>query len=144
MSIMDIDGCVKIFESDFARCYTLKEKGIILCEMKAGYVPISNFKETFQVLADEVKEGGYSKFVFDKSSLRTFHQPSMKWYFTEWKTKMLEYGLYKHFKVLPDIDWFKKSVAAARKPLLSQFPENILAKLRIEYYDSVQEAIDAE
>lgn len=144
LNIMDIDGFVKIFESEFARCYTSKSKGVIVCEMKVGYVPINNFKETFQVIADEVQEGGYSKFVFDKTSLRTFHQPSMKWYFTEWKTKMLAHGLHKHFKILPDIEWFKKSVEAARKPLLLQFPKDVLEQLRIEYFESVEQAVDAE
>jgi hypothetical protein len=141
---MEIEGFTKVFESEFARCYVAPERGIVLCNMKVGYVPILNFKETFHVLAEEVMKGGFTKFVFDKSSLKTFHQPSMKWYFTEWKTKMLEYGLHKHFKVLPEIDWFKKSVEAARKPLLKQFPDEVLSKLRIEYFDTVQQAIDAE
>lgn len=141
---MESLGFTKIFEGEFSEVYSSLEEKTIVCVMKVGYVPISNFKDTFHVMGDEVMNGGYEKLVFDKTALRTFHQPSMKWYFTEWKTKMLEFGLTKHFKILPEIDWFKKSVEAARKPLLKQYPENVLKQLRIEYYNSVEEAIKAK
>lgn len=137
-------GFTKIFESEFAECYIHEEAKTIACAMKVEYVPIQKFKETFEVIGDEVKSGQYEKFIFDKTSLRTFHQPSMKWYFTEWKTELVNYGLIKHFKILPDIPWFKKSVEVARKPLIKNYPEEILSKLRIEYYDSVEEAFKAK
>lgn len=137
-------GFTKIFESEFAACYVFPEKKTIACEMKVGYVPIQNFKETFYALADEIKAGDFEKFIFDKTALRTFHQPSMKWYFTEWKTEMLQYGLKLHFKILPEIPWFKKSVEVARKPLINNYPKEVIDKLRIEYYDSVELALQAK
>lgn len=137
-------GFTKVFESEYAVCYTHEESKTIGCEIKVEYIPISKFKETFQALAEEVKAGNFEKFIFDKSALKTFHQPSMKWYFTEWKTELLNYGLNKHFKILPDLPWFKKSVEVARKPLLKNYPPEILSQLRIEYYDTVALAFEAK
>lgn len=137
-------GFEQIFVNEFASGYANNEKRIIACVLNKDYVPISRFKEIFEMLGDEIKEGDFEKFVFDKTKLRTFHQPSMKWYFTEWKTEMIHYGVVKHFKVLPELDYFKKAVEAARKPLLKQFPQDMLAKLRIEYFDTLEEAVNAE
>ncbi len=142
---MEEFGFTKIFESEQAACYADEDQKTIGCVLKVEYVPIKKFKETFNALADEVKEAGtFEKFIFDKSALRTFHQPSMKWYFTEWKQELMDYGLYKHFKILPDIAWFKKSVEVARKPLEKKFPKEVARKLRIEYYESVADAIKAD
>ena len=139
-------GFEQIFANEYANGYINPEKKAIAIVTLTDYIPIKNFRQLFHMMSDEVIEGEhqYEKFVFDKSALRTFHQPSMKWYFTEWKIKMLEYGLHKHFKILPDLGYFKKAVEAARKPLLAKYPKETLEKLRIEYYDSLEEAVNAE
>lgn len=138
-------GFEQIFANEFGAGYTNKEKGVIALVATSDYIPILKFKQLFEMLADEVKygEASYSKFVFDKSSLRTFHQPSMKWYFTEWKTEMLEYGITKHYKILPTLEYFRKAVEAARKPLLAKYPKEIMAQLSINYFETVEEAINA-
>ena len=136
-------GFTKIFVNEYAEGYVHEEKQVIACVMVADYIPITKFKQLFEMMADEIREGHFTKFVFDKSALRTFHQPSMKWYFTEWKTEMLQYGLHKHYKVLPDLDYFRRSVEAARKPLLAKYPKEILAQLKIEYFETVEEAVNA-
>lgn len=140
---MESLGFTQIFVNEFAAGYINEEKKSIGCVLTADYVPITKFKQVFEMLADEIREGDYEKFVFDKSNLRTFHQPSMKWYFTEWKTEMVNYGVNKHFKVLPKLEYFRKSVEAARKPLLAKYPKDILEKLRIEYFETVEEAVKA-
>ncbi|WP_421873214.1 hypothetical protein [Marinoscillum sp.] len=137
-------GFEQIFVNEYATGYIHTDKKTIACAINKDYVPITRFKEIFEMLADEIKSGDYSKFVFDKSKLRTFHQPSMKWYFTEWKTEMIHHGVTKHFKVLPELDYFKRAVEAARKPLLAKYPKELLAQLRIEYFESVEEAVKAE
>jgi len=137
-------GFTEIFVNEFATGYIHETDKIIACVLTADYVPITRFKQIFEMLADEIKSGDYNKFVFDKSHLRTFHQPSMKWYFTEWKTEMINYGLNRHFKVLPKLDYFRKAVEAARKPLLAKYPKETLDKIRIEYFESVEDAVSAD
>ncbi len=137
-------GFTEIFVNEYAKGLVNEEKKMIGCVLTADYVPIGKFKQIFEMLSDEIKEGEYTKFVFDKSNLRTFHQPSMKWYFTEWKTEVINYGLTKHYKVLPKLEYFRKSVEAARKPLLAKYPKELLAKLKIEYFETVEEAVNAE
>lgn len=143
-AMQTLEGFTNIFLNDMAAGYVNEDSKTIACIITADYIPITKFKQLFEMLGDEIKEGNFEKFVFDKSKLRTFHQPSMKWYFTEWKTVMMEYGVVKHFKVLPELDYFRKAVEAARKPLLAQYPEAILSKLRIEYFETLEEAIKAK
>jgi hypothetical protein len=138
-------GFEQIFANEFGSGYINEKESAIALVAEADYIPIKNFKQLFEMLEDEIEENPvYQKFIFDKRALRTFHQPSMKWYFMDWKTRMIEYGLNRHFKLLPDLGYFKKAVEAARKPLLKKYPEEILAKLRIEYYDDVASALKAE
>ncbi|MEM6734967.1 MAG: hypothetical protein AAF620_02750 [Bacteroidota bacterium] len=138
-------GFEQIFTNQFGSGYINETSRAILLKAETDFIPIKNFKQLFQMLADEIEEhsGTYNKFIFDKTALRTFHQPSMKWYFMHWKTEMLQHGINKHFKILPDLDYFRKAVIAARKPLLAKYPENILSQLRIEYYHSIEEANSA-
>ncbi|MFT4738636.1 MAG: hypothetical protein ACI8QD_001430 [Cyclobacteriaceae bacterium] len=137
-------GFEQIFTNEFGSGYINEEEGAIALVAEADYIPIKNFKQLFEMLADEIESNPvYSKFIFDKRALRTFHQPSMKWYFMEWKTKMIIYGLNKHYKILPDLGYFKKAVEAARKPLLKKYPQEILSKLSIEYCDDVESALKA-
>ena len=143
---MEQAGFQQIFANEYGAGYINPDKGVLALVATADYIPIVKFKQLFEMLADEVKYGEvkYTRFVFDKSALRTFHQPSMKWYFTEWKTEMLNHGLSQHFKILPKLEYFRKAVEAARKPLLAKYPKDVLDKLRIEYYDSVEEATNAQ
>lgn len=139
-------GFEKIFTSEEGSGYVNREAKAIALVAEADYISIKKFKQLFEMLADEIEseQDTYEKFIFDKSALRTFHQPSMKWYFTEWKTAMLPYGLKKHYKILPALDYFKKAVEAARKPLLKQYPKEVFEQLTISYFDSVKEALDSE
>ncbi|MFT6866650.1 MAG: hypothetical protein ACJA08_001485 [Cyclobacteriaceae bacterium] len=138
-------GFEQIFTNEFGSGYINEKEAAIALVAETDYIPIKNFKQLFEMLSDEIESNPvYQKFIFDKRALRTFHQPSMKWYFMEWKTQMIQYGLTRHFKLLPDLGYFKKAVEAARKPLLKKYPEEILSKLRIEYYDDVESALKAE
>ena len=138
-------GFEQIFTNEFGSGYTNEEKSSIALVAQADYIPIKNFKQLFYMLGDEIEANPvYTKLIFDKRSLRTFHQPSMKWYFMDWKTEMIQYGLCKHYKILPDLGYFQKAVEAARKPLLKKFPQDVLAKLSIEYADDIEDALKAE
>jgi hypothetical protein len=107
----------------------------------ADYIPMDDFKVIFNQIGDIVKAGYYEKFIFDKRSLRAFHQPTMEWYFIHWKKDMLEYGVTKHRKILPLEKWFEKMVQIAKLQIFQNYPDNIIDKLDIQYCDSIEEAI---
>ncbi|WP_111670448.1 hypothetical protein [Algoriphagus litoralis] len=130
------------FEERYARVLINLERKIIICELLADYIPIEDFKETFTQIGTIIKSGDYQKFIFDKRSLRAFHQPTMEWYFIHWKKDMLEYGLKTHRKILPAEKWFEKMVQIAKQQILETYPDNIIDQLDIQYCDSIEAAIN--
>jgi len=128
-------------EFRYAKVYANSEKGIIICELLTDYIPIDDFIDTFHQISAIVEGGKYEKFIFDKRSLRAFHQPSMEWYFLNWKNKMLELGLRKHRKILPEEKWFEKMVMIAKEQIIKNNPDNIIHLLDIKYCHSIEEAI---
>ncbi|WP_291780663.1 hypothetical protein [Cecembia sp.] len=129
------------FETRYAKVYANTDRGMVICELLSDYIPIEDFKETFKNISSIVESGKYEKFIFDKRSLRAFHQPSMEWYFLNWKNKMLELGLQKHRKILPEEKWFEKMVMIAKEQILKNNPDNIIHLLDIRYCNSIEEAI---
>jgi hypothetical protein len=130
------------YNSRFSRIYYSEESKIIICELKSEYVPIEHFKDTFYKISELVNEGINNKFIFDKRSLRAFHQPSMEWYFVVWKQDMYEKGLKIHRKILPPEPWFKKSVAIAKEQINREYHDLIIDKLDIQYCETIEEAIE--
>lgn len=129
------------FEQRYARVWFNRDKKIVICELLADYIPIEDFKLIFGQIGEVVKAGDFEKFIFDKRSLRAFHQPTMEWYFIHWKREMLEYGLKTHRKILPAEKWFEKMVQIAKNQILQTYPDNIIDQLDIKYCDSIDEAI---
>jgi hypothetical protein len=142
-----IDSALENFEykvvlsESYAQVYTIDEKRTIICEICTDYVPIVDFKRIFLEMTALIKEGDFDKFIFDKRSLRAFHQPSMEWYYLEWKKSILAYGVTKHRKILPDEVWFEKMVFVAKDQILKANPNNIIDQLDIKYCKSIEEAI---
>lgn len=130
-----------VFEEKYTRVLANAELKIVICELLADYIPIEDFKEAFRQIGEIVKAGNYEKFIFDKRSLRAFHQPTMEWYFIHWKKDMLAYGLKTHRKILPAEKWFEKMVQIAKAQILQNYPDNIIDQLDIKYCDSIEEAI---
>lgn len=129
------------FSDRFADVGFDRERGIILCVLNEPYIPIAKFKEIFHRIELLAKEGGFKKFIFDKRSLRAFHQPSMEWYFIEWKKTVHAYGISQHRKILPSEEWFAKMVEIAKHQILEKYPDNIVHLLDIQYFDSIDESI---
>ncbi len=130
------------FDTRFSHvCYNESSK-IILCELKAEYVPIEHFKDTFYKISELVATGINHKFIFDKRTLRAFHQPSMEWYFVQWKKDMYEKGLKIHRKLLPSEPWFRKAVMIGIDQIRRDYPDNIIDKLDIKYCETLKEAIE--
>ncbi|SNS63500.1 hypothetical protein SAMN06295967_11496 [Belliella buryatensis] len=141
VNLIETNNFELIFEERDAKVYASPEKGIVICELLSDYVPIDNFKSIFLRISEIIKQGGYTKFIFDKRALRAFHQPSMEWYFLHWKNEMLEYGVSQHRKILPAEKWFEKMVMIAKEQILKNNPDNIIEKLDIRYCNSIEEAI---
>ncbi|KEO74868.1 hypothetical protein [Anditalea andensis] len=142
VNIIETNNFQLVFEDRDARVYTCKAKGMLICELLTEYIPIEIFKDVFHKISDIIKGGGYSKFIFDKRTLKAFHQPSMEWYFLQWKNEMLVHGLQKHRKILPAEKWFEKMVMIAKEQIMKNNPDNVIDKLDIKYCGSLEEAIE--
>src|SRR6478752_2619536 len=82
--------------------YTVQEfPSVAVVEATSSYIPIEQFKEAFNHIGELVKHEQITKLIFDKRKLSVFHQPSMEWYFVDWKEKMFNDGLKTHRKLLP-------------------------------------------
>lgn len=137
----DIDKFDLVLDLRDASVYTSQGHKIIICRLNRDYVPIEEFKNVFQQIAEIVKTGNYEKFIFDKRALRAFHQPTMEWYFIHWKKEMLKHGVKTHRKILPAEKWFEKMVQIAKAQILESYPDNIIDQLDIQYCQSIEEAI---
>lgn len=131
------------YEDRWAAVYHHGQFKTIVCCLRTEYVPIEQFSRIFHRITELVANGDFDKFIFDKRSLRTFHQPSMEWYFLDWKEKMLDYGLRRHRKILPDLEWFKQAVSVAKKDLVEKLSVRAQKELDIQYCNSIEEALKA-
>jgi hypothetical protein len=133
-----------VFDKKYGKIYLVPEYGAMICVLTQDYVPIEKFQKVFNAMAELVPVHGIKKFIFDKRHLRAFHQPSMEWYFVDWKQRMYEHGLSVHRKILPKGEtWFKDAVDAGRARILQAHPGLDLGKYDIAYRDSVQEALES-
>ena len=133
-----------IIDKDYGKVFLLPESKIIICELIKEYVPIEDFKSIFNEITSIIKENKIKKFIFDKQNLRVFHQPSMEWYFVEWKKEIYEMGMATHRKILPQNDMvFKIAVQAGREQILLNYKNTIIEKLDIQYKTSIEEAIES-
>lgn len=131
------------YTSRFSQVSYNKELKTVVCKLTSEYVPIEHFKDTFLKISELVEAGNNHKFIFDKRSLKAFHQPSMEWYFVVWKKDMYKKGLSIHRKILPPEPWFKKSVEIAKDQIYRDHKDLIAAQLDIKYCNSIEEAIES-
>lgn len=118
------------------------QKDVCIITATANYIPINEFKEIFDYIGTLVEVENIRKLIFDKRSLTVFHQPSMEWYFVEWKEKMYDMGLKTHRKILPEDEIFRTSVKIGRQKIEANYPEGKYLLMDIQYADSVEEAIE--
>lgn len=129
-----------LFENQFGQVFKVCEE-VVLVKATGSYIPIDNFKELFDQTGLAVKAHHFKKLIFDKRNLKVFHQPSMVWYFTEWKESMFELGLTTHRKILPKDPVFRECVKLGRENLSKEYPEAKFHKMNIQYRFTVEEAI---
>lgn len=113
----------------------------LIVEATANYIPIEKFKEIFAGIGEVVARKGIKKLIFDKRQLTVFHQPSMEWYFVEWKEKMFDLGLKTHRKILPQDEVFRQSVKIGRDKISKSFPDGKYKEMDIQYAETIEEAI---
>lgn len=112
-----------------------------LAEAIVPYMPMDDFMNAFKESTRMVDEFKLVKFIFDKRALRAFHQPSMEWYFVQWKPKVRDLGLNLHYKILPGEDWFRKCVEAGREDIRRSYGDDFLHDIEIRYVTNIQEAM---
>jgi len=131
-------------QNEIANIYWIPKAKTLVCEAVHEYMPQDDFKILFTEISNYVAKYRPENFVFDKRALKAFHQPSMEWYFTEWKNDMSKlYGLKKHRKLLPNITWFALAVKAGRAELAKKYPEAEFHNLDIQYKSSILEAVNS-
>lgn len=130
-----------VFSDNYSTITYNKTLALVVCKADTDYIPINDFKRTFLFISELIETNKIHHFVFDKHNLKTFHQPSMEWYFTIWKPSLKARGLVNHYKILPDLEWFAKAVEAGRYEILQKYGTDILEGITITYVKSVEEAI---
>lgn len=109
---------------------------------KANFIPMEAFKNIFSAVSSLLDEENVGRVIFDKRSLTIFHQPSMEWYYLEWKPRMLElHSLNRHDKILPKDELFRQSVNQARGKIYQAHPRHIIHKIEPVYFENLQEAL---
>lgn len=137
-----MDTVIKEKEFKHATIFLLAEHSdTAVVEATANYIPLDPFKEIFTYIGELTKAKKITKLIFDKRKLSVFHQPSMEWYFIEWKEKMFDAGLKTHRKILPKDDVFRQSVRIGREKINKMYPDSKFHQMDIQYAESMEEAI---
>lgn len=143
MNTMVVDNFTfeEIDKSLYSSLYFNASLKMAICVADQDYIPIKNFKQIFVQTTLLSEQFEIKHFVFDKRKLRTFHQPSMEWYFSVWKPAMRDKGLVSHFKLLPEMEWFVKAVEAGKHEIYQKFGKDIVNGISIDYVNTLEEAI---
>ncbi|RAW03489.1 hypothetical protein [Pseudochryseolinea flava] len=116
-------------------------QGTLLVTATATYIPIDQFKSIFNEIAHWVEKYSIQKLIFDKRQLTVFHQPSMEWYFVDWKERMYAAGLTRHVKILPQDEVFRQSVRIGRNKINEAYPNGKFHTMEILYAETLEEAV---
>lgn len=131
-----------IWSNDFLELHHIPDCHCGLFIATSEYIPIEPFKEAFNKALSVAENKQWKHFIFDKRKLNVFHQPSMEWYYTQWKKELLTLGLDTHFKILPQEKWFKTSVDAGLKEIKEKNPDFNFEAFEVRYVDTIEEALD--
>jgi hypothetical protein len=132
-----------INNSKSASVYIDDSSKSLIIKSTGTYIPIEEFQEVFKATVDVCKDHSIIKTVFDKRSLKVFHQPSMEWYFTVWKEELFSLGIKKHIKILPDDFVFKSSVKIGREKIDENYTTAKYHKTSIIYVKNIEEALSS-
>ena len=127
----------EIYDKKFGKIFHLPQVKSVVCELTQPYVPIEKFRKIFELVGQVITDYKAERFIFDKRQLKAFHQPSMEWYFVEWKQEMYQHGMRVHRKILPPEDWFEQAVKAGRAQIIKKYPNIVVNELDIQYRNSL-------
>jgi hypothetical protein len=137
-----MDKMIKEKEFKHGSIYTFPQQpGVAVVEATATYIPLEQFKDMFNFIGELTTKKKLTKLIFDKRKLSVFHQPSMEWYFVEWKEKMFDAGLKTHRKILPQDEVFRQSVRIGRDKINKTYPLKKFNQMDIQYAETVEEAL---
>ncbi len=132
------------YADNFGRIYTCNDANTLICELLMPYTPIEQFMGILQKKAQIIQNYGCDKFIFDKRAIRGFHQPSMEWYYLEWKVEMYhKFGLAVHRKLFCNEEWFLKCIEAGRAEIKRKDPGSIVHTLDIKVCKDLEEAVNS-
>ncbi len=114
---------------------------LLICTTLSQFIPKDEFMTVFEEMTKLLRTVHLETMIFDKTSLRTFDQPSMSWYHTEWKPNAKNLGLRRHRKILPKDIVFRTSVKVGRSKILKDYPEFRFEDYDIQYFESMEEAL---
>ncbi len=129
--------------NDFLLTRYEPDSSALICCASAEFIPLRDFKDSFEQIARQVEKFPVKNFVFDKSLLRTFDQKSMEWYYMNWKPKVKQFGLVNHYKILPELPWFLEAVNAGRISILENISDDRLDQIQITYVKDQESAMHA-
>ena len=130
-------------ETRYTKIYSHPVSQSLIIQVVNNFIPIDEFKKNFYACSEIIKAENLKKVIFDKRKMSVFHQPSMEWYFLEWKEEIADkYGVNTHRKILPDDNLFIQSVKIARKKIDENYPNARYKQLDIQYVNSIDEAIE--
>ncbi len=110
---------------------------------RENFIPMEAFKALFAEVSALLETHSVKRIVFDKRSLTIFHQPSMEWYYLDWKLRMLDqYKLTRHDKILPKDELFRQSVNQAREKIYRTSPHPEIKQIQPVYFENLQDALN--
>ena len=139
---MEVQNFFKLVSAfDHADVYLIENQPMLVVEATNTHIPIDEFKEIFLKVQEVASEQTIQRVIFDKRKLEVFHQPSMEWYFSQWKEAMLDLGTKTHRKILPNDFSFRQSVKLGRIKIREKYPDLRTDQLDIQYAESLVEAV---
>jgi len=124
-----------------AKIYLEETSNVLIVESLRSYILIEEFKEIFYKVNELIAEFQVTKLLFDKRKLKVFHQPSMEWYFVEWKDTAYDLGIRIIRKLLPDDSVFIQSVKIGITKIKSEYPDAKFNLMDIQYSNTLEEAL---
>ena len=119
----------------------LPDEQTVMLTFKGKFVPLPAFQNLLACVTALSKKEKVTKMIFDKSSLKVFHQPSMEWYHAEWKPQMRQSGLRVYRKILPPDLLFVQSLAVGREKILKSNSAFDPRQYDIQYCQDLEEAL---
>jgi hypothetical protein len=134
------DRLQPVLEQRHGAVYYDPDHYVVLLKVQASYLPYEHFLHFLQTIEQLAEQQPVEVMIFDKSSLKIFHQPSMEWYHVVWKENMHGKGLRTYRKILPPDPLFKESVRIGRDRIERENPGFRIEKFDIRYAGSLEEA----